>query len=858
MTRRYLAYNPALLTDAELVETFVVRQVDLELVLETIRDNDGSSNQHLVVVGARGMGKTTLVSRVALAVKHDAELASRWTPVLFGEESYDVGSVGGLWLKALERLAETVGGSRWREAFEAVRQERDEERLRDRALGRLLDYARDSQTRILLVVENLDMMLGEQIEPDDAWTLRHALQQHPEIMLLATAIDYAGVFGRRDLPLYGFAREHRLQPLSLGETRELWARVAKEQRSERAMIPIHRLTGGNPRLVTIVASFSDGRSFRQLMDELTALIDEHTSYFKATIEVLPATERRVYSTLADLWAPATSRQVAERCRMSVSKASALLSRLVARGMVEEVDNSARSKRFQLVERLYNVYHVLRNRGGEQRPRLKGLVEFMALFYESDDLVEVMGKLAREATELPHEHWGEYLEAYALLMDKLPDQSEVFRVTPDAFLVRLLSLQAPGIDASLVSEVLSTAKPGLLAINRFLESPQEATAIAAIAALAKLFQVEESRVLARLLEVLTLEAATPRRDAGRTSWAQHFLPVAARLLLWTGHMTAALSALERLRKVFPEERDVLTSIAVVLAHMGRVDEALVHARTITAAVPDDPKAWALMGHLLETKADYTNAAAAYRRSIEASPDPRTQLRLAAALSHAGHHMDEARRLARAVAFEDGELSHWLIIAETDTDPEHALEIARQVFVKGDLRMSASAIQVLHKTMGDHARFMSFLRDTVRTHRSSAGAVIGLLVGLEAVEKSGTGVDDPWPVVEMLLKHPVWKVEPIRMAAMAGPTVLRLARLDSARALALLDGVGDDAAANPIVLAMRMELGGDVPDAPAELLQVARDIVSVLTQAADAIASSCPPPPTRPVARGRGRGYEGFRR
>ena len=90
--------------------------------------------------------------------------------------------------------------------------------------------------------------------------------------------------------------------------------------------PMEILTGGNPRLVAIVAGFAAGLSFRELMDDLLDLVDEHTEYFKSHIEALPAQERRVYLALADLWKPATTREIAERSRLETSKCSAQLAR----------------------------------------------------------------------------------------------------------------------------------------------------------------------------------------------------------------------------------------------------------------------------------------------------------------------------------------------------------------------------------------------------------------------------------------------------------------------------------------------------------------------------------------------------
>ena len=94
------------------------------------------------------------------------------------------------------------------------------------------------------------------------------------------------------------------------------------------------------------------------MDDLTQLVDEHTEYFKSHLDNLPATERKVYLALVEVWAPATAREVAESARLDVSKVSSLLRRLGERGAVVEVEGPGpRRKLYQVAERLYNIYYL---------------------------------------------------------------------------------------------------------------------------------------------------------------------------------------------------------------------------------------------------------------------------------------------------------------------------------------------------------------------------------------------------------------------------------------------------------------------------------------------------------------------
>lgn len=187
MTQRLMKYNPAFLSTDELVKSFVVRLADLELVVETVRHNTGESNNHVLIIGPRGVGKTTLVLRAVAEVRRDTALSQRWCPIVFGEDSYEACSPGEFWLEALFHLAESTKLERWRRTYLELRSEQDETRLRQRALAQLMDFADEQGKRMLLVVENLNVILGQQIAGEDAWVLRHALMNEPRLMLLATA-----------------------------------------------------------------------------------------------------------------------------------------------------------------------------------------------------------------------------------------------------------------------------------------------------------------------------------------------------------------------------------------------------------------------------------------------------------------------------------------------------------------------------------------------------------------------------------------------------------------------------------------------------------------------------------------------
>ena len=378
---RLIKHNPAFLTSSELEEAFVVRQRELGTLTRILRDNcDSTSVQHILVIGRRGMGKTMLVRRLALEVLRIDELNDRWVSVVLPEDVYNIASEGEFWLQALSTIADqNESQQRWTDLHEAVRQERDEQRLRARALAALREYSETAGKRLLVIVENMQTLVGEQSWAEEGWNLRHTLMNQEFIMLVATATTRFDEIEHSDRANYELFRELELTPLDTDECRVLWKGVSGEDLSKRRIRPMEILTGGSPRLLAIVADFAAGRSIGALMEELVVLIDDHTTYFKANVEILPPRERRVFVTLAELWQPAEAREVADFARMDVNKTSALLKKLMNRGAVEQVEKIGRKYRYQIVERLYNIYYLMRLSGGKAR-RVEAFVRLLVPIY----------------------------------------------------------------------------------------------------------------------------------------------------------------------------------------------------------------------------------------------------------------------------------------------------------------------------------------------------------------------------------------------------------------------------------------------------------------------------------------------
>ncbi len=395
-------HNPGFLSNDELTAIFCVRTAEYQSLIEALRECSGSANTHQIVIGPRGSGKTSLLLRVAAEIGRDADLRSRFFPVVFAEESYEVSTAGEFWLECLFHLADQAphrdDGVDLLRTFEELRTIHDDRTLEDRCLGVLQDFADREHKRLVLIAENLNMMFTDMGDDDAGWRLRKVLQTEPRIILLASATRMFKQMADSKEALYELFRVIQLHPLDMENCAHLWQTVSGQAQVPQTIQALRILTGGSPRLLTIVARFGAHLSFHELMADLLDLVDDHTEYFKSHLDALPAQERKVYLALADLWKPAHAREIANRARLGTSQCSAQLARLVDKGVVEVSGGSARRKLYYLTERLCNIYYLMRRSHGPT-PQIDALIRFMEAYYSTEELKKLGVRMAEEVSDV---------------------------------------------------------------------------------------------------------------------------------------------------------------------------------------------------------------------------------------------------------------------------------------------------------------------------------------------------------------------------------------------------------------------------------------------------------------------------
>jgi tetratricopeptide (TPR) repeat protein len=401
----FALYNPALLSADTLLGEFIARRPLLETLIDTVRQNlAGHAQQHVLLVGARGMGKTTSLWAVAHSITRDAVLAREWQPVVFDEESRRIGDLADFWLEAIRQWEHA---SKDRSNRTKALLDQDAPDIEDRARQVFLDLITRSKRRALLLIDNLNDVLASISAPESLHRLRAFLMDESRVMVIGGATRYFPQITDVDQPFYDFFRVFELKPLSLDEMKACLLSLAQTrgdaavqktvQEREGTMRSLHLLTGGNPRLIkTFYRLLAEGLR-GDIRADMERLLDEFTPYFKSIVDALPTQQQRIFDAVALNWDPVDVSTIAHATRLPSNQVSAQLRALVKGGHVAEPAGHPKRKLYLLTDRFSNIHYLMRH-GRAARNRFDWFVAMLRLVFPDQSHAETFAKVTRRTAE----------------------------------------------------------------------------------------------------------------------------------------------------------------------------------------------------------------------------------------------------------------------------------------------------------------------------------------------------------------------------------------------------------------------------------------------------------------------------
>lgn len=417
-------YNPHLWSPDELRAIFVARKQELSAILQVIKTAvPGVAPQHMLITGQRGMGKSTLLQRVALAVEDDPLLHTTWLPLRFPEEQYTVSSPAELWANVIGALADALerqGQPTLDIDAELSRLMNLPKELREAtSLDWINKWCDTHQRRLLLLMDSTDLLFANLASSDankrgtqqdggasSLWRVRKALMHSPNLLWLGGSYQPLEANGLYSDAFLDFFQLIELRPLTLAEMQNAILAMARlfgagrglqgndaeadvlgmlQRRPER-LRAMRQLTGGNPRTTVMLYELFSAGGKDSVRADLERLLDAMTPLYKARLEVLADQPRKVLAHVMENWAPITANALAKAATLPVSTVSTQLSRLEQEGLVGKTALSGTKRLgYECTERFFNIWYLMRNAPRGARARVGWLVEFMRLWYSDDEL-----------------------------------------------------------------------------------------------------------------------------------------------------------------------------------------------------------------------------------------------------------------------------------------------------------------------------------------------------------------------------------------------------------------------------------------------------------------------------------------
>jgi tetratricopeptide (TPR) repeat protein len=403
----FALYNPALLPPDVLLSEFTARRPLLERLLGIIRANDpGEPPQHVLCVGPRGMGKTTLLCAVSATIKlREPILAGQWQPVIFDEESRRIGDLADFWLECIRQWeSETEPHLTRSHRIDALLTKPGPD-IEDQARDVFLGLVDASGKRALLLIDNLNDIFIAVNDAESLMRLRSFLMSDSRVMIIGAATRWFSDVTGLDKPFFEFFRPFDLHALSLEEMRECLAGVATARGDQRVLDTLrdrpgsievlHILTGGNPRLIrTFYRLLNEGMN-GELRLQLERLIDDYTPYHKAIIDALPGQQQRVLDAIALEWNPCEVATIARTTRLPSNQVSAQIKALVKAGLISEAANLGHSKKkaYLLTDRFSNIHYLMRH-GRTGKTRMKWFVMMLRALFDDQEFAETAARMVK--------------------------------------------------------------------------------------------------------------------------------------------------------------------------------------------------------------------------------------------------------------------------------------------------------------------------------------------------------------------------------------------------------------------------------------------------------------------------------
>jgi DNA-binding transcriptional ArsR family regulator len=386
-------FTPSTMPPTVLEGMFVQREQLLQSIVQELSESVDDTKKFLMLVGARGMGKTHLVSLVYHRLKQKPELGEKLLIAWLREEEYGVNS----WLYLIVEILRSLG-------LEGVETETQITKLANLPIGDA-EYLADRVLRevigdrtLLIITENIDKLLfglGEK----EQWKFRAFLQETNCCSILATTPKISQDTGRKEKPFFGFFTPIHLPVLTHVDAVAMLINIAnlsgnsglvkflETVEGQSRVRALHHLAGGNPRVYALFAQLVTEESLEALLPAVLEMLDKLTPYYQSRVESLGQSDdqQKIVMYLTRETRAVTVKEITAQCFISSDRTTSnALKKLKEKGYVISTQKG-REVFYEISEVLMRLCLEMKNaRSGN----LKFWIDFLRIWYRQkpkDDL-----------------------------------------------------------------------------------------------------------------------------------------------------------------------------------------------------------------------------------------------------------------------------------------------------------------------------------------------------------------------------------------------------------------------------------------------------------------------------------------
>ncbi|MCK4296601.1 MAG: SEL1-like repeat protein [Candidatus Marinimicrobia bacterium] len=376
----------------ELIDNFVVR---LDIFNDIFTDIKSSKmqhpEQHYIIQGVRGQGKTTLLLRIAYEIENDKELNKRLINVVFSEEQYSINKLYKLWESTAEYLKNYTG---FEDLYDRMRDFEFNDDYEDRCFQLLEKYCKQNKKKLVLFIDNIDEMFGK-LTRKEHHRLREVLIESAEFKIIgasSVSLEFHYDYGK---PFYEFFMMPQLKGLSLEETKILILYLGEYYKKERikAIVKnqpgrieaLRRITGGVIRTIILLYGIFADKEEGNAFQDLEKILDEVTTLYKHRMEKLSAQQQEIVDFIALIWDAVSTKEIAQKTRIKSKAVSSQLKFLQKNHIIEKQETKTKNNLYRLSERFFNIWYLMRHGGKREESKVRWLVEFLQIWCDEKEL-----------------------------------------------------------------------------------------------------------------------------------------------------------------------------------------------------------------------------------------------------------------------------------------------------------------------------------------------------------------------------------------------------------------------------------------------------------------------------------------